>query len=303
MGLVTLALGLVAAGAGGAVFLRGVDRLAEHWRVGPAFMAATFAAFATSAPELAVAVSASIGGLSALAMGDALGSNVVNVALILGLAAFIAPVSFKGSMARSDAVIALIAPVLTGLLVWLGPLGRIDALLLYALFIVRHVVVLPEIDQGAKRVHAEALAPAATAGLLAGGLGLLFLAGPVITSSATQLVADWAIDPFVMGALITSFGTSIPELSTTIVASLKRRPEIGLALILGSSIFNGLFIVPTAAMIAPITVGLGDVAVALFFGLLVIGLLILGQGKRLSRTQGLIMLGCYAAFVALTIST
>lgn len=148
----TLALGVVCAGLGGELFVRGAVSLALWWRVYPGIIGATVAAFATSSPELAVSVSSALAGTPQIALGDALGSNVVNVALILALALLVSGIQTARESIHRDFPVALIVPVLTVLLFWDGTLSRIDGLLLLGAFITWLTVVILQAWQ--QRGHA-----------------------------------------------------------------------------------------------------------------------------------------------------
>jgi cation:H+ antiporter len=139
-----LTLGMVCAGIGGELFVRGTVGLAHWARVSPGLVGATVAAFATSSPELTVSITAALAGTPQIALGDALGSNVVNVALILGIAVVIAGMRSPRDTVKRDFPVAMLVPVVTGVLALDGVLSRLDGVLLLSLFLVWLVAVIIE---------------------------------------------------------------------------------------------------------------------------------------------------------------
>jgi len=265
-----LLAGVFSAAIGGELFVRGVVGIARWARVSAGIIGATFAAFATSSPELSVSVSSALAGTPQIALGDALGSNVVNIALILGLALVIAPVLAPRYSLRRDYSVALLLPLLLGLLAWDGVLSRTDGLILLALFAVWLVAVVREVYR--QRSVAGVMLGEARHGLaiLSSLAGLVFLvaSGKLIVAGASGIALAYGIDAFVIGATLVAIGTSAPELATVIVSKLRGHDELGLGTLLGSNIFNGLFIVGVAASIHPIAVTPTEVAIGLLLGLL-----------------------------------
>jgi cation:H+ antiporter len=299
-GWMLLVAGVLCAGLGGELFVRGSVGLARWLRIAPGVIGATVAAFSTSSPELSVSVSSAVAGSPEIAIGDALGSNVVNVALILGLALVISAIRSPVDTLRRDFPAALCVPVLTALLLIDGVLSRIDGLLMLSLFLAWLAITI---------VHARSQRSAAAAvlsgrdrwlALLWCGLGLpiLVLAGVLIVSGARGIAESLGVAPFVIGAVLVSVGTSAPELATTIVAKLRGHDEVGLGTVLGSNIFNGLLIIGVAASIRPIRVALLDVSAALGAGLLALLLAYPRRSGLITRSRGVLLLLLYAGYIA-----
>jgi cation:H+ antiporter len=297
---IVLIAGVVCAGLGGEFFVRGSVGLARWLRVAPGIIGATVAAFATSSPELSVSVSAAVTGNSQIALGDALGSNVVNIALILGLALVISAIRSPRDTLRRDFPVALLVPVVTALFLIDGVLSRIDGMLMLAGFLAWLVVTI---------VHAKAQRSAVSevlndrgkslAVLWCGlGLPLLMLAGILIVSGARGIAATLGVAPFVIGTTIVAVGTSVPELATTIIAKFRGHDEIGLGTVLGSNIFNGLLIVAVAAIIRPIHVDVRDVSVALAFGFVALLFALPPRNGVIRRLRGALLLLLYAGYIA-----
>lgn len=297
--LQALAGGVLMAGLGGEFFLRGVVGLARRLRVSAGVIATTIAAFATSSPEFAVAVTSARAGEPEISLGDAVGSNVVNVALILGLALLVAPVACTRSAVARELGTALGLPVILGALAWDGQLSRGDGLLLLALFgcwltaVVRQAL--------AQRRNATPLPPernfplAVAAGIA--GLACLLAGGHLIVGGAHGIALEFGIPEFVIGATLVALGTSVPELATAVLAQLRGHQEIGLGTILGSNIFNGFAIVGVTALIHPISTGDPQVSVALGAGALTVAIVLPSGTGVISRGRGVLLLAAYGVYV------
>jgi cation:H+ antiporter len=295
-----LVLGVVLAGLGGEVFVRGTVGLALAFRIPVAVVGVTVAAFATSSPELSVAISAGLEGTPEVSIGDALGSNVVNIGLILGLALLMGPVKAGWRELSRDFGFALAAPVVTAALLWDGTLGRVDGAVLLALFVVWLWLTVRE-ARHAREVQPPSSGESPARGVLAlqllAGLGLLIGAGIFVVKGALGLGEAFGLDPFVVGVTMVSVGTSVPELATTLIARVRGHEEVALGTVLGSNLFNGLFIAPAAALLTPAMVAWGSVAASLLAGGVMV-LLVAPLKGGLARWRGLPLLGLYAGFIA-----
>ena len=297
------AAGCVCAFLGGELFVHGLVGLANWGRLPRSVVAATVGAFATSSPELVVGVTSALQGVPEIALGDALGSNIVNVALILAI-----PLMMYGVNATRDSVVRDLPFALTifpviGLTVLDGVISRWEAVILLVVFAVwvGSVVMFAlrhRTDEG------EHLTPGEVRMVFACGvvgLATLFLAGQLIVTGATGLATAAGLPAFLIGATIVALGTSVPELATVVIATFRGHQDVGLQTILGSNIFNCLFIVSTAAFIHPIAVAWSTVALALATGFFVTLLVAPAWSFRLGRWRGFALMACYVAFVWLTL--
>ncbi len=300
IGYVALLIGIIFAAAGGELFVRGSVGLAHAARVSPGIIGATVAAFATSSPELTVSVNSALAGTPKIALGDALGSNIVNVALILAGVLLIAPLHTPRDSIRRDLPVALVVPIVTGVLMLDGVVSRSDGLILLGLFAAWLVAVVWEARRqrsAAEKVLGEPKTMQAIA-FSALGLALLIAAGKLIVIGATGVAKAYGVDEFVIGATVVAVGTSAPELATAIVSRIRGHDEIGLGTILGSNIFNGLFIVGVAASITPIGIPWREAAVALIVGLAAVALIVPTRSGVIERRRGLLLLALYAVYLA-----
>ncbi len=298
---VILILGIVCAGFGGEFFVRGAVGLARWARVSPGIIGATVAAFATSSPELSVAVNSAMAGKPQIALGDCLGSNVVNVALILALALAISGIQSPRDSVKRDFPVAVLAPLITGLLVIDGVLSRLDGILMLGMFVLWIVAVVVE---ARKQRSAAGQILGAHRGWLSiaasvAGLGLLIAGGNLIVAGAKGIAVTYHLDAFVIGATLVAFGTSAPELATAVIAKLRKHDEVGLGTILGSNIFNGLLVIAVAAVIHPITVNRGEVMLALVFGVVALGFTYPAASGFIRRWRGGLLLLLYTVYLVM----
>jgi cation:H+ antiporter len=293
-----LLIGIAFAGAGGELFVRGTVGMAAAVRISPGIIAATVAAFATSSPELTVSINSARQGAPRIALG-ALGSNVVNVALILAAAVLIAPITATRDAIKRDFPVALTVPVILGVLLLDGVLSRLDGALPLGLFVAWLIAVIRE----ARRQRSVAVAvlgehkPLRAVIQGAAGLALLIMAGRLIVAGATGVAEAHGIDAFIIGATVVAVGTSVPELATAIISGIRGHAEVGLGTVLGSNIFNGSFIVGVASSIAPIAITPREVAPALLLGLAAVALTYPRRSGKIERWRGAILLGVYAAYL------
>lgn len=297
-----LMLGAVCAGTGGEAFVRGAVRAAALLHVKPGLIGFTLAAFATSAPELVVAVSAALAGAPVIALGNALGANALDLGLALGISLVMGPSTLGQGNVNRDLSAALAIPALTAIFLANGALGRLEAGVLLAAFLGwLYLVVLQERDEPGLGAPAPRVELAKASALLVLGLVLLVIAGEAFVAGALALGRTMGWDLFIVGATLVAFGTTLPELATSVVAKLRGEDEVGLGAILGSCIFNGGFIVPVAAFIAPPQRAFGEIAVTLAAGIALVLAAMPRYRRPLGRGRGVLLLGLYAAYVALLV--
>ena len=295
-----LALGVVCAGIGGELFVRGAVGLARWARIAPGIIGATVVAFATSSPELSVSINAALSGKPQIALGNALGGNVVNVTLILGLALVISGIQSPRDSVRRDFPVAMLIPIVTGVLFLDGELSRFDGVLMFSMFIAWLVAAIVEARKqrsAAGEVLGERRGWPVVLSCVV-GLALLMAAGSFIVAGARGIAITLGVNEFIIGATIVAIGTTVPELATTVIAKLRGHDEVGLGTILGSNIFNGVFVVAVAAIIHPITVPWREVAVALVFGLVAVAFTYPTRTGFIERRRGVLLLVLYAAYLA-----
>lgn len=237
-----------------------------------------------------------------MALGDALGSNVVNVSLILAIALVMAGLRTRRELVQRDYVVAVIIPFITTALLLDGLLSRSDGLLLLGLFSAWLVATF--IDARHQRRKTEAVIQQRhwqTVAACSFGLICLVAAGKLIVSAAHGMATTYGINDFIIGATLVAVGTSTPELATTVVAKLRGHDDVSLGTILGSNIFNGAFIVALAVLVRPITVAWREVAVALLTGVAALALVWPGSTGSIGRGRGVLLLLLYMAYLAVIV--
>lgn len=298
-----LILGVTCAAVGGELFVRGTVGIAHWLRVSPGIIGATVAAFATSSPELSVGIMSALEHRPQISLGDALGSNVVNIGLILALTVLIGAIRCTRDSIKRDFSVALLAPIIVGVLCFDGELTRFDGAILLGCFVVWIVSVTLEAHRqrnAADRVLGESRHGLAL--LVCGiGLALLIAAGRLIVDAATGIAADFGIGEFVIGAVVVAIGTSAPELATAVIAKLRGHDEVGIGTLLGSNIFNGLFIVAIPALISPYTLSVSRVEPALLFGVIATVFMFPSRSGMIERRRGVLLLVIYLVFVAVSL--
>lgn len=293
---------IVLAGAGGEFFLKGVLAAAGGLRVPKFLIATTLAAFATSSPELTVSTMAAFAGKPEIGLGDALGSNVVNIALILGLALLFGPIRTSRTEFGKVFVLALLTPLLT---LWFAADGVLSRTEGGALLLIFAVWVSATVYSGLKSRRLvnefDDLIPLGkTIVFLLGGLTALVFAGRFFVTGATGIAMALGVDAYVIGATVVAIGTSLPELVTVVLARLRGHDEVGVGTLIGSNLFNGLGIVGVAVSIHPAQVVFTEIAVALAMGSSVLLLLIANDGV-IRRVRGVCLLAAYAVFIVVTV--
>lgn len=295
-----LLAGVASAAIGGEFFVRGAVGIASVLRIAPSIIGVTIAAFATSSPELSVAVNSGLAGKSQLSLGDALGSNIVNISLVLGITLLIAGIPVGSDVLKRDMPVAVLAPLLTGILLIDGIIDRLEGLFMFAIFV---AWMATTVKQALKERAPSNSKVAVTKQFLPwvhvfAGLLLLVAAGRLIVLSTTGIAKDFGIDDFIIGATLVAFGTSVPELASTVLAKIKGHDEIGVGTVVGSNIFNSLFIVAVAAIIRPIRVPLTEVVPAILFGILSLLIALPRRGTGwVRRRQGVLLVLMYSIYV------
>ncbi len=301
-------LGFAALVAGADLLVRGSSKIAAGFGVPPVVIGLTLVAYGTSAPEFAVSATASLNGAGAIALGNVTGSNIANIGLILGLASLVRPLEVESTLVKREAPLLILLSLLVPLLFLGGVLERWAGILLFAGGIGFTWWSLASSRSGADRPVRESLGPRGrllNLVFVGAGLAGLFFGGRWLVSGAVELAGRLGVGERVIGLTIVAVGTSLPELATSLVAAVKGESDIAVGNIVGSNIFNLLFVLGGAAGLAPITAEVRwpgvwpDFLVALVFAVIVWPFA--RSKSRLERWEGGVLLALYAAFVAFTL--
>ncbi|TVQ89500.1 MAG: sodium:calcium antiporter [Chromatiaceae bacterium] len=305
-----LVLGLVLLTAGAEVLVRGAAGIAERFGIPPLIVGLTVVAFGTSAPEFAVSLGAAWSGAADLAIGNVVGSNIFNVLLILGLSALIRPLAVASQLIRVDVPLMIAASLLVLLFALDGRISRIDGAVL-ATGLIAYLGL--QIRQGRREQGAEPTPMPAAAPGVAGhwwrdpllvliGLALLVFGSRLLVQAAVAIASALGVGELVIGITIVAAGTSLPEVATSVVASLRGQREIAVGNVVGSNVFNLLGVLGLAALVSP--TGIAVAAQVLRFDLLVMlatalaCLPIFFTGREIARWEGGLFLFFYVAYTA-----
>ena len=291
-------------------FVAGASATAQHFAVPPLLVGMLIVGFGTSAPEMVVSVLAASQGNPGLALGNAWGSNIVNMALILGITALIAPILVRSVILRKELPILMAVTALSALLVWDGVLSRLDAAVLLLVFGTLVTWSIVEARSGGGDALATETATELEAhpmpirrALMWLGLGLLLLVGSsrLLVWGAVSIAQSLGVSDLIIGLTVVALGTSLPELASCVAAARKGEHDIALGNVLGSGLFNTLAVVGLAGVIAPMDIG-GDVLtrdLPMMAGLTVL-LFAMGWGfrgpGRINRLEALVLLALYVGY-------
>ncbi|ANG63250.1 sodium:calcium antiporter [Marinobacterium aestuarii] len=308
-----LLLGVALLTAGGEALIRGSLAAARRLGVSPLLSGLVIVGFGTSAPELVVSIDAAVNGRPDIAIGNVVGSNIGNIFLILGVCALITPLAVKPLALHRDAVTVVAASILFLVLVGGSALQRTDAaILLLALLAYLSWAYLTErssVTLSAELHIAEAeelsMVPKSLLWIVAAvffGLLLLIGGSQVLLTGAVGIAEHFGVSEAVIGLTLVAVGTSLPELSISVIAAIRRHADVAVGNILGSNIFNLLGILGVSALLQPLPVHARilqfDQWVMLGAALLLI--LFLYTGRRLSRLEGGLLLIGYGIYLGLS---
>ena len=292
---------------GAELLVRGGASIAIKLGLTPLVVGLTVVAFGTSAPELLVSLKASFSGQSDIAVGNVVGSNIFNIAVILGLSAVVFPVTTHLQVLRWDAPVLLGVTILTPLTFLDGSISRLEGGILalgavaYTVWAVR--MAKKDLARGEEvDIDLPEVNPAAGIGgdvlKIAGGLGILVLGSRLLVDNSVIVAKSLGVSEAIIGLTIVAAGTSMPELATSVVAAFRKQSDIALGNVLGSSLFNLLFVLGCSASIRPlITTGLHRVDLIAMIGITVLMVPLIATGQRLNRWEGLLLFLCYIGYL------
>ena len=316
-----IVVGLTLLIVGGGLLVTGASQLAARLGISPMIVGLTIVGFGTSAPELVVNIVGGLRGESALAFGNVIGSNISNLALVLGAAAMLQTIEIEGSVIRREVPLLLLVTtimtvmamdtVLEGGTARIGVSDAVVLLLLFTLFIyitVQDVVLSKKNDallmeiKDSPLVVTESVSRYHWAFVIAGFV-LLFLGGEMTVRYSVMFAGTLGVSTTLVGLFIVAIGTSLPELITSVIAAWRKESDLALGNILGSNVFNSLIVLPASALAGTVTIpkgGVQDLAVSWLFAAALIPIFLIGRA-RLGRTSGIMLLIAYAAYAFIRI--
>ena len=304
-----LVLGFVLLIKGADWFVDGAAGIADRFGIPQLVIGLTIVAFGTSAPEAAVSITAALNDTAGLAVGNVLGSNILNILIILGLSAVIIPVPVQNSTFKYEIPFVIIITVIMGILGAIGgSVNRIDGIILWALFIVFFIYLVKMAKKG-QGSAAEENADSDGEGekkknifllilLTIIGIVMIVVGSDVTVDAASAIATKFGMSDRLIGLTIVALGTSLPELVTSVLAAKKGNADIAIGNIVGSNIFNILFVLGTTALITTVPYASNFIIDTVVAVVAAVALLICvaNKDRKLKRAGGAVMLGMYAVY-------
>ena len=299
--LVLLVVGFVMLIKGADLFVEGAAGIAAKFGIPQLVIGLTIVAMGTSAPEAAVSITAAVKGTADITIGNVVGSNIINVLVILGVTAVIVAIEVQQSTVRYEIpFVILVSLVLLVMGAVDGKIGRIDGVILWLFFIVYFIYLFLMAKHGKSEEETFADAPIWKLLLFVViGIALIVIGADVSVDAASEIARVIGLSERFIGLTIVALGTSLPELCTSVVAARKGKADLAIGNIVGSNIFNILFVVGTTALIIPVPFNpafvIDSVVAIAAAALLWVCVL---KNKKLTRTGGVVMLAGYAGYFA-----
>ena len=309
LSFVFIAMGLMGLILGGDWLVDGAVGIAQRAKLSPMVIGLTIVAFGTSAPELLVSIQAALGGNPGIALGNVVGSNIANIALILGITALIRPIPVAGATIKIDTPFLVFASVaLTALSYWCGALTRVEGIigLLMLFLFIAYQIKSRKTGSNAEQKEADN-APVMPLWksllLLFVGVVALKCGAQWLVGGATDVARSLGVDDRIIGLTIVAIGTSLPELFASVIAARKGNVDLAVGNVVGSNLFNIMCVLCTSCAIAPINaIPAGFTADCLWMlGLTFLIWFQLRTDYRLTRLEGALLVAIYAAFIAITV--
>ncbi len=292
--------------------VKGSSSLARSLGITPIVIGLTVVAFGTSAPELVVSVISSIQGKSMIAVGNVVGSNICNIALVLGLSAVFNPIKSDPSVVRRDIPIMLAIAVYLLLLTFNSTLGRIEGATLFAgiiLYTFFNYYLAKKETAGAADIESELdeigfiVSRPKQIILIVAGIAGVVVGAQIVVDNAVKIMTILGVSEKFIGLTIVAFGTSLPELATSVVAAMRGEMDISIGNLVGSNVFNIMSVLGIASMVRPITIPGGFIESGLWIDYLVMMFtsflpwLMMRKDFTVKRRDGFVLLACYVGYL------
>lgn len=312
MAAILFVAGLVLLVAGAESLVRGASKLAAGLGISPLVIGLTVVAFGTSAPEMAVSTMAGLSGQADIALGNVVGSNIFNVLFILGLSAMITPLAVSQQLIRLDVPLMVVVSALVWCLGWDGVIGRWEAAGLFCGLVGYTVFLIRQSRKESAAIRAEYTQEfsgaecSASAGRLrqiayiAAGLAMLVLGSKWLVDGAVTAARLFGISELIIGLTVVAAGTSLPEVATSVVASIRGERDIAVGNVVGSNIFNTLGVLGVSGALSPHGIRVSPAAMSFDIPVMIAVaaacLPVFFCGNRISRWEGILFFGYYIAY-------
>ncbi|MBH3407216.1 calcium/sodium antiporter [Pseudomonas glycinae] len=302
--MIELLSGLFLLIVGAELMVRAAVRLAARLHLRPLIIGLTIVALGSSAPQMAVSLQAVQAHTPDIAVSSVIGSSIFNILVTLGLSALIIPLRVSRQLVRLDIPLMIGASLLVFVLAWNEELGRFDGILLLGALALYLGLLLRQ-SRHSTRPHSDQphdpQAPWFTSLLMiVGGLGMLVFAGHLLLGAAVVVATDLGFSERVIGLTVVAVGTSLPELATSLIAALRGQRDIAVGNVIGANLFNLLGVLGLTALIAPTPLSVSpnalDFDLPVMLGVAALCLPVFYSGYRVTRAEGLLLLGLYLAY-------
>ena len=295
-------------------FVHGAAATARFMGISPLVIGLTIVSLGTSAPEMFVSTMAALDGAGELAVGNAIGSNIANIALVLGITALVAAIPIQKKLIKKEIPLLLLVTIIAGLVLADLSLDLFDALILIAALIVAIYLLFQQSSESGEAIidedeqaEIDAMSKKNAIFWLVAGLIALMVSSKMLVWGATSIAHAFGISDLIIGLTIVAIGTSLPELAASVASALKGHHDIAIGNIIGSNIFNLLAVLPIPGLIAPLVIDSVVIErdymtmLGLTIGLVLIIALSYRRGT-IPRFTGIILLAAYVAYMALLYS-
>lgn len=313
--LIAVVIGLVVLVWSADKFVLGAAATARRLGMSPLLVGLTIVSIGTSAPELFVSAVATLDGVGNLAIGNAIGSNIANIGLVLGITALVSPIALRKKLLKKELPLLLLVSILAGLTLVNLELGLIDSLLLLAGLVVAMYIMFQDSDDAGESLvddeEAEAIESISTKMAvfwLVTGLVALMASSKSLVWGASEIAMSFGVSELVIGLTIVAIGTSLPELAASVASALKGHHDIAIGNVIGSNIFNLLAVMPVPGLIAKVAVEPDalyrdlPVMLGLTFALLVL-FLINHKSGVMGRFSGIALTLSYLGYMGVLFAT
>jgi len=292
---------------GADALIRGSVRISVRSGISPLIVGLTVVAFGTSTPELFVSIKANLNGNGDIAIGNMVGSNIFNISIILGLAALLQPIKVKSQLVSQDIPVMIGSTILFVVLTRDMSIQRVEGGILFLMLIIYIILNIRLARQGKEIELAEEFEHHMPAGggrlffdvfLIAAGIGILLLGSTALIHGAVNVAKSAGISEAVIGLTLIAAGTGLPELATTLVATIKKETDMAVGNVVGSNIFNVLCIGGISSLVKPLQApDIEFIDLAVMTALSVILLPLCWSGLKIARREGVMLLASYAAYL------
>ncbi len=302
--VVELFSGLVLLIIGAELMVRAAVRLAERLHVRPLIIGLTIVALGSSAPQMAVSLQAALTDNPDIAVGSVVGSGIFNILVTLGLSALIIPLRVSRQLVRLDIPLMIGASLLVFILAWNKDLGRFDGVLLLGALAL-YLGLLFRQSRHSTRPHGARPQDTQQSWLISvlmilAGLAMLVFAGRLLLGAAVVVATDLGLSERVIGLTVVAVGTSLPELATSLIAALRGQRDIAVGNVIGANLFNLLGVLGLTALLAPTPLSVSpnalDFDLPVMLGVAALCLPVFYSGYRVTRAEGLLLLGLYLVY-------